>query len=186
MIGWGEENGKPYWTLANSFGDTWGENGFMRITMGTNECGIESYLVGVDTKDQHTPIPDATTQPPTSPTSPTSPSTPAISRKTHRTGLPYIPVSKLCTVTSKTTISFAFVGSNSGIITGNSNLICKNSGTVAGLNNIICDNSGSVVGSSNMICGTNTAPPAPTKLDECNSNGSKQCDSCNTDPELKC
>ncbi|XP_043268904.1 tubulointerstitial nephritis antigen-like [Venturia canescens] len=50
IIGWGEEqisNGIPekYWLVANSWGSDWGENGFFRITKGTNECEIETYVI---------------------------------------------------------------------------------------------------------------------------------------------
>ncbi|KAI1717021.1 papain family cysteine protease domain-containing protein [Ditylenchus destructor] len=46
LIGWGEENGTPYWIMANSWNTGWGENGFFRIIRGQNECGIESRVVG--------------------------------------------------------------------------------------------------------------------------------------------
>eukprot|EP00727_Mastigamoeba_balamuthi_P000407 m51a1_g10363 putative cathepsin b-like cysteine proteinase (95) ;mRNA; r:69025-69374 len=42
IVGWGEEAGVPYWTVANSWGQTWAGNGFFRIRRGTNEAGIES------------------------------------------------------------------------------------------------------------------------------------------------
>jgi cathepsin B len=58
IIGWGEENGTPYWLVANSWnsGNTnifcstniildWGENGYFRIRRGTNEAGIEGSVV---------------------------------------------------------------------------------------------------------------------------------------------
>ncbi|KAI1710630.1 papain family cysteine protease domain-containing protein [Ditylenchus destructor] len=45
LIGWGEDNGVPYWTLANSWNTDWGENGFFRILRGKDECGIESLAV---------------------------------------------------------------------------------------------------------------------------------------------
>jgi len=48
MIGWGVDNGTPYWTIANSWNPSWGENGFFRILRGSNECGIES---GIDAGD---------------------------------------------------------------------------------------------------------------------------------------
>ncbi|GMS85460.1 hypothetical protein PENTCL1PPCAC_7635, partial [Pristionchus entomophagus] len=33
IIGWGRENGLDYWTIANSWGRQWGENGFGRIAI---------------------------------------------------------------------------------------------------------------------------------------------------------
>jgi len=42
IIGWGEENGTPYWLIANSWTVTWGNQGYFKILRGQNECGIES------------------------------------------------------------------------------------------------------------------------------------------------
>lgn len=36
MIGWGVENGTPYWTVANSWNEGWGDNGFFKIKRGSN------------------------------------------------------------------------------------------------------------------------------------------------------
>eukprot|EP01013_Petalomonas_cantuscygni_P024860 TRINITY_DN46588_c0_g1_i1.p1 TRINITY_DN46588_c0_g1~~TRINITY_DN46588_c0_g1_i1.p1 ORF type:complete len:312 (-),score=64.41 TRINITY_DN46588_c0_g1_i1:538-1473(-) len=41
IIGWGVEDGTPYWLCTNSWGPTWGEKGFFKILRGSNECNIE-------------------------------------------------------------------------------------------------------------------------------------------------
>jgi len=48
LIGWGEENGTPYWTIMNSWNEAWGEKGTFRILRGSNECGIESDAIAGD------------------------------------------------------------------------------------------------------------------------------------------
>jgi len=46
MLGWGEEDGTPYWIIANSWNVSWGENGFFRMLRGSNDCGIEADVHG--------------------------------------------------------------------------------------------------------------------------------------------
>jgi len=46
LLGWGEENGVPYWLVANSWNYDWGNGGYFKIRRGTDECGFESELVG--------------------------------------------------------------------------------------------------------------------------------------------
>jgi len=45
VIGWGVSNNTPYWIIANSWGTTWGMNGFFWMLRGKNECGIESQVI---------------------------------------------------------------------------------------------------------------------------------------------
>lgn len=45
ILGWGTENGTPYWLVANSWNTNWGENGYFKIIRGTNDCGIEEAIV---------------------------------------------------------------------------------------------------------------------------------------------
>lgn len=45
MLGWGEENGTPYWLIANSWNPDWGDKGFFKILRGDNHCGVESNIV---------------------------------------------------------------------------------------------------------------------------------------------
>lgn len=44
IIGWGEEDHIPYWTVGNSIGTNFGEEGFIRVLRGSNECGIETSI----------------------------------------------------------------------------------------------------------------------------------------------
>ncbi|XP_032416853.1 cathepsin B [Xiphophorus hellerii] len=45
ILGWGEENGVPYWLCANSWNTDWGDNGYFKILRGSDHCGIESEIV---------------------------------------------------------------------------------------------------------------------------------------------
>jgi len=45
ILGWGVEGSTPYWLVANSWNEDWGDKGFFKILRGSDECGIESGVV---------------------------------------------------------------------------------------------------------------------------------------------
>lgn len=45
ILGWGVEDSTPYWLVANSWNEDWGDKGFFKILRGNDECGIESGVV---------------------------------------------------------------------------------------------------------------------------------------------
>lgn len=44
VLGWGTENNTPYWLIANSWNEDWGDKGLFKIRRGNNECGIEAGI----------------------------------------------------------------------------------------------------------------------------------------------
>ena len=54
VVGYGEEDGQKYWTVRNSWGTHWGEEGFFRVCRGTNNIAIETDCAWATPEDTWT------------------------------------------------------------------------------------------------------------------------------------
>merc|ERR1711998_112964 len=44
LVAYGSQEGIPYWVIKNSWSTPWGEDGYYRIEMGSNHCGVANMV----------------------------------------------------------------------------------------------------------------------------------------------
>lgn len=55
LLGWGVEEGVPYWLASNGWSRRWGQGGFFKILRGTNHVEIEEHVMaGIPLLDSDT------------------------------------------------------------------------------------------------------------------------------------
>lgn len=96
IIGWGTEQGVPYWLCQNTWGANWGDRGFFKFLRGENHCEMESEVWEVSFPEgakPPTPTPPKPEPQPPTPVPPTPvPPTPVPPTPVPPTPVPPTPV----------------------------------------------------------------------------------------------
>ena len=73
IVGFSDTSSPPYWIIKNSWGPSWGEQGYIRVEKGTGQCGLQKAASSSLVTKNGPPVPTGGPTPP----SPPSPATPA-------------------------------------------------------------------------------------------------------------
>ncbi|EKF28451.1 cysteine peptidase, putative, partial [Trypanosoma cruzi marinkellei] len=61
LVGYNDSAPVPYWTIKNSWGKQWGEEGYIRIAKGSNQCLVKDRVSSAVVIPRSRPTPEPTT-----------------------------------------------------------------------------------------------------------------------------